>query len=491
MLIKKYLPYLKIFSAEIICMILELSASYLSYPYFGNANSVWVSIITTILLGSCIGNIIGGKLCKKSGKDYTVFSFLLASVFISFILIFSDNLFPVISSVFKNNTLSAFIASLILFLPSAICFGTIPPQIMYKESQKKTYTGINTGFVYALSTFGGIIGTIIGGFVLVPLFGCKTIIVICIILCLILSFSDIKIFKNTKATLCMILSITSILISIFSNIENSGWLNKPYGSAVFDSQYNRITVQNYIINNKPSRIMTMASGFESATYTDKDKYELIFEYLKDFDKYTFQNEKIKTKKTLLIGGAAYQFPKYIISHYKNKNIDVVEIDPEVTKLAKKYFFLQSCIDEYDKENKRLKLINDDGRVFLDNTNNKYDVIFNDAFAGLSPVATLSTLEFAEIVKNKLNHNGLYVSNIIAGNNVENQKFLNSECYTLSFVFKNVCIIKCKDEDETNNLSNFVVIATDNDLFKNNFSKTDNDILLTDNFCPVDSLSAKR
>lgn len=40
-------------------------------------------------------------------------------------------------------------------------------------------------------------------------------------------------------------------------------------------------------------------------------------------------------KSLTIGGGGYTFPRYLEVYYPNSSIDVVEIDPVVTKIAYK------------------------------------------------------------------------------------------------------------------------------------------------------------
>jgi len=50
----------------------------------------------------------------------------------------------------------------------------------------------------------------------------------------------------------------------------------------------------------------------------------------------------------MIGGAAYTYPTYYLEKYKDKNIDVVEIDPKMTEIAKEYFKL-------DTNNERLNI----------------------------------------------------------------------------------------------------------------------------------------
>ncbi len=62
---KKYRYEIIIFTIDAICMILELIASRLLSPYFGNSNIVWTSIIGIILLSSSIGNYIGRKNSRQ------------------------------------------------------------------------------------------------------------------------------------------------------------------------------------------------------------------------------------------------------------------------------------------------------------------------------------------------------------------------------------------------------------------------------------------
>lgn len=59
--IKKYRYEIIIFIIDAICMIMELIASRLLSPYFGNSNVVWTSVIGIILLSSSVGNYFGRK----------------------------------------------------------------------------------------------------------------------------------------------------------------------------------------------------------------------------------------------------------------------------------------------------------------------------------------------------------------------------------------------------------------------------------------------
>ena len=62
---KKHRFEIIIFTIDAICMILELIASRLLSPYFGNSNIVWTSVIGIILLSSSMGNYLGRKNCRQ------------------------------------------------------------------------------------------------------------------------------------------------------------------------------------------------------------------------------------------------------------------------------------------------------------------------------------------------------------------------------------------------------------------------------------------
>jgi spermidine synthase len=247
---------------------------------------------------------------------------------------------------------------------------------------------------------------------------------------------------------------------------------------VVDSEYNRIIIGDTIANGKPARFMNMALGFQSATYTDEaDRYEMVFDYIKGFD----QTVDLGTHRTnmLMIGGAAYQYPKYVLAHRQDSTMDVVEIDEKVTELAKEYFYLQDCIDQYDPDHNRLGLYTQDAKIYINECQKKYDIIFNDAFSGTVPPRTLTTLETIQKIAETLNEDGIYVINIVQ--ETSNLEFLKAECHTLSVEFPYIYVKQLTP-------SNYRVIASFKPLNTENMDLDYSEsILLTDNYCPIESL----
>ena len=204
-------------------------------------------------------------------------------------------------------------------------------------------------------------------------------------------------------------------------------------------------------------------------------------------------------RTLMIGGCGYSYPKYYISHYPDDSIDVVEIDGEITELAKQYFGLEQFIKEFrTEETGRMDLITEDGRTFLNRQDQKYDLIFNDAFSGGTPVPTLASIEGCQRIKQNLNDGGIYACNIIGSLTGENSRFARAEINTISHVFRNIAVVDVSPDREVSEIRNFVVFASDGDLSgipgnyvtredNNDISCYDN-IVLRDDYCPAEYLT---
>jgi spermidine synthase len=221
-------------------------------------------------------------------------------------------------------------------------------------------------------------------------------------------------------------------------------------------------------------------------YVEKNKEnDLVFEYLR---KYSYVLEKYKEpKKLLMIGGGAYSFPNYIVSHTE-AYMDVVEIDPKITEIAKEYFNLEKNMKKYPN---RIKTYNEDGRIYLNSNKKKYDIIFNDAFSGQTPAKTLTTKEAVEKVYNSLNSDGMYVSNIIASVEGKHSKFLKYEIKTMQEYFKYIYVLQASEEISLKEKQNLIVVCSNKEYKFDNVTKSI-DLkyakVITDNYYPVEHLT---
>ena len=200
---------------------------------------------------------------------------------------------------------------------------------------------------------------------------------------------------------------------------------------------------------------------------------------------------------------SYNFPKDFYDIYSS-NIDVVEIDPEVTRAAENFFNLK----DYP-----IKSFNTDGRYYLTINEKKYDLIFNDAFNSfISAPWYLSTDEANKLVKKRLNPDGVYIANIIASNKEGSSEWFHSFAKTFSNTFPNYYLIYFGKNLKNPQNMFFVGINSDKKIdsekLENKITALSNEtkfklnpkfiyqpeisnraIILKDNFAPVEKLTS--
>lgn len=484
---KKYLLEITTFIAGATGMIIELVASRILSPYLGNSNLIWTCIIGMMLAFMSLGYFIGGKLSDKHPKRNLLSLFLLNSAtFISLIPMIEIYAIEPISKINFSLPLLAIICSTITFgIPSMFLATASPFAVKLKDKDLEEIGGVS-GRMSALSTIGSIVGTFLAGFVLIPKLGVKNIILLVVIVLVILSYliyedKDIKYTLKTIATLVILVSLVLVGKKMFLQKHEDMILDT-------DSEYSRIWIKKFTNNSgKEYNTLEVDTGYESIASGEKN---LTAEYLKYYDLFNYYQEN--TENVLMIGGAAYTYPSYFLEQYKDKKIDVVEIDSKMTELAEKYFDLNT-------QNKNLNIYHEDGRRYINTTQNKYDCILIDAFKGLNVPFQLTTEEALIQAKRNLNENGIVITNTISALDGKNANFIKYEYATYKKVFKDVKIFKVQNgmfnDDELQNLilvgfkGNVIEKNDEYNKYKNllknevlDFSSDKN--VVTDEFCPV-------
>ena len=493
---KKFRFEILIFTVEFVYMVLELVASRILSPHFGNSNLVWTVVIGIILLSGSIGNFLGGKIADKDNKEHHLKLVLLAiSIAILITALIHQSLATLVSLLIQSTSIGSIITTIILFFVPSLFIGFISPIVLKLKLENIEVAGATAGRLNAIATIGGITGTFVGGFLLIPNIVSSYILymLVMILVCLVpLVDLKLKSWTNLFVSTLLIASIVLLSVNIAINKQNAERiLNGEIGyTYTYDTEYGHVQIYNCNEGIEKTRVLKVGNGHESATYTEYSRrYELVHEYLKYYN--LMFEAGIDIDSTLMIGGGGYSYPKYFISTYLDKSMDVVEIDGQVTEIAKDFFYLDTLIDEFDLDKtQRLRLITDDGRVYLNKNHKKYDVILNDAFSGVEPVATLTTIEAINHIKKSLTKDGLYMTNVIASIDGGRSAFLKAEINTLNKIFKNTFVIPCSFLNDTTTVQNYMVIATDKNVtFENSVSLnlSKDEIVLTDNFCPVDQL----
>ncbi len=133
------------------------------------------------------------------------------------------------------------------------------------------------------------------------------------------------------------------------------------------------------------------------------------------------------KKILMIGHGGGTLARSLNKILPSSHITIVEIDKDIFDVSKKYFSF--------KENKNLKTIVTDGRVFVKKAKRKgykYDWIILDAFTSNYVPAHMMTFEFLTEVRGILSERGLVTSNTLRLG-----RLYDHESVTYKKVFKSI------------------------------------------------------
>jgi len=433
-------------------MILELIGSRILAPYVGTSIYVWTNLIGVILISLSFGYWLGGKIALHKPTDKTLSNILFyAALFIGITSLFYNSIMSVIQNILGSSNdykMISLIFSLILFAPANILLGMISPYIAQLKVRNIKKTGETVGNLYALSTLGSIVGTFFTGYFLLIFFGSTKILFIVPIFLILLS---LLVYRTKKNLLRIVIFILLISIIMWFRLHSP----KPKTLLLdLDTRYNRVRIveSKKFFKGKLARMMILGQSISSGFFPEDN--EPAGSYIPFFRLSYYFNPGIV--KTLTIGGAGYSWPTDLLRKHKGIIVDVVEIDPELTALAKKYFNL--------KDDSRLTIYHEDGRTFVNrNIQKKYDVIFMDAFkaSSSSPPLQLMTKEAISKMYTMLNDNGLIVVNMISAIEGEKGKLLRAEYRTYKSIFPQVFAFPVDSLNGTKK-QNIVLIAYKSD-----------------------------
>ncbi|MEP2946747.1 MAG: fused MFS/spermidine synthase [Lentilitoribacter sp.] len=167
-----------------------------------------------------------------------------------------------------------------------------------------------------------------------------------------------------------------------------------------ESQYNTIIIR------KDNNLVSMTFGHNTRIYTESvkdltDELALPVTYTRYMTIAMAYPEN--PEKVVEIGSGGGRTSAYLSQSIKNTNVTTVELDPEVLRLADKYFGL--------KKSENLDIVEQDGRIYLTRNKEKHDIIIVDAYRGPFVPFHLLTKQFYELSAKRLNEGGVMVQNI--------------------------------------------------------------------------------
>lgn len=467
-------------------MALEIVSSRILTPVFGSTTYTWGSLIGVILTGLSLGYFYGGRIADKNPTMFKfssiIFSAGLYVVFIPYVAPLIMELYDPISL----NSLRVLLSTFTLLTIPSFLLGMISPYSVKLGATALSRVGSVTGNLYFLSTAGSIAGTFLAVFGFIPFFEVNQIIFSLGVSLLLVSLVGLSRFPK--------LLVVFVGILVFLPTSVVGGVISHSGTLVYEKEtpYSHLDV----IDSKQMRTMYLNSMLHSRMSLNQPD-ELVVEYTKYF--YLGEIFNPNFQKVLFVGGGGFSGPKNFLANYPNAEIDVVEIDPDIISAAKTYFNVN--------ENPKLRIFNEDARIFLANTDEKYDVIVLDAFSKYYVPFHLMTLEYFELLKNRLEPDGVVISNLIGTTEGDTSTLVRSVYKTMNQVFPTIYVFKTKGYDSVS-VQNIMFVTSRSNIdfgsaferntdvaYRNKFlenyvgsqMKVDDVYVLTDQFAPVEHL----
>ena len=457
-----------VFTASFCTMVIELAAGRVLAPHVGISLYTWTSIIGVVLAGISAGAWAGGALADRHPGPRTLGWLLLgagltslAIVPVSSLLAGDEGLLETMRIALTLLSRVVLLSFLLFFLPSFF-LGMISPVAVKLAVRDLDSAGRVVGKIYAFSTLGSIVGTFVTGFWLVAAFGTRATLVGTgvVLVAASLILGDL-LGRRGRVYAAGVLVAGTVFAAAQTRPQlpprHDPVLHSGIGTIHFDeSQYYTIRVERTVREDTGETINALHLDHLVHSYSDpRDPAYLEYDYLRAFNEVIRGVARKRANfRLLFIGGGGYTLPRLVVHEHPYAQVDVIEIDPEVTRTARMFFGLP--------RNRRIRTVNEDARWWIMRAAGRvepYDAIFIDAFNDLSVPYHLTTREATLDFARLLRPDGALVANVI--DDYARGRFLASYVRTLESVFGkgNAAVAVETREDLLSERSTFVVVGS--------------------------------
>jgi spermidine synthase len=409
-----------------VILIVEILGAKMLAPYFGTSHFVWTAQIGVTLLSLACGYYFGGWLVDHSQKLSRLYACLAgAAVYLGIVVLLCE---PVAYACLKAGQLAfgSILASAFLFFVPLTLLAATGPFVIHVLTASITQVGGQVGRLYAVSTVGSVAGTMLIGYVLIPFLPNSVTMLATAGILLALTAVYFAVWNRSKATVAP-LTAAVLLTLAPGSLGVSRELNwhAPNSEQLYRANSNFGLLQ--VIKDVPSgHLLYLNDNLTQNGYDPERRQSIhLFTYMLHGLARCYTAE---TKDVLAIGLGVGIAPMQFAR--EGANVDVVEINPDVLPLAEQFF---------DLEPAKLNITLGDGRAFLHDCQNRYDVVLLDAFLGDSSPSHLMTREAFEAIRAVLHPDGVLVINSFGDLTRGKDFFTASLSKTLAAVFQSVKI----------------------------------------------------
>jgi spermidine synthase/uncharacterized membrane protein len=428
---KRYILF-TVFISGMTTLAAELTAGRLIGNVFGTSNLVWASIIGLILIYLTLGYFLGGKWADKNPTPLAMYRILAWAAFTVGLVPFAA--VPVLRSAagaFEALSVGimagSFVTVLVLFIVPITLLGAISPFAIRLSIEDASKSGQVSGQIYAISTLGSFIGTFIPTLLTIPTIGTRLTFVLFGMVLLVVALIGLAKYASQREALKFIW-MPVLLVLIAAAFSNSA-LKKTTGQVYeTESAYNYIQVQE--IDGYTLLRLNDGQGVHSIYHPDTLFYHGPWEQFLVGPYFYANRSPDEIERMAIVGLAAGTAARQATAVYGDDiQIDGFEIDGKIIEVGRAYF---------DMNLPNLNVIVGDGRLGLDRSQVKYDIIAIDAYRPPYIPAHMTTLEFFEICASHLTDDGVLTLNV--GSVPGDRRLIDGLATTMAQLFPSIHIM---------------------------------------------------
>jgi predicted membrane-bound spermidine synthase len=427
---KRYLLF-TVFVSGMTTLAAELAASRLIGNIFGTSNIVWASIIGLILIYLTLGYFLGGKWADANPTPAAMYRILAWGAFTLGLVPFIAG--PVLrSAATAFETLSvgilggSFVAVLVLFVVPITLLGTISPFAIRLLVDDTSHAGQTSGQIYAISTLGSFIGTFLPTLVFIPAIGTTKTFLLFSLTLLFVALAGMGLFAGRREMFKFLWM--PVVLAVIATLASGQALKKNIGQIYeTESAYNYIQVVQK--NGYTILRLNEGQGEHSIYHPDTLQYNGPWEQFLVGPYFYADKKPGDIKHMAIVGLAAGTAARQATAVYPGIQIDGYELDPKIVEVGREYFGMTMP---------NLNIYVGDGRLGLEQSGQKYDIIAVDAYRPPYIPAHMTTQEFFQIAASHLAEGGVLTIN--SASVPGDRRLINGLATTMGTVFPSVYIM---------------------------------------------------
>jgi spermidine synthase len=372
----------------------EITASRLLAPYYGASTVVWANVIGLVLAALALGYWFGGRIADRR-PDPRLLGWIVvgAGVLTAAVPFVSQPLLEVtargLDEVDAGAVIGSFVAALALFAPPVALLGMVSPFAIRLAIEDPREAGAVAGRFFALSTVGSLAGVFLPALVTIPLAGTQRTFLGAATL---LAIGGALLLG---ARWLLVAGALAVLVVVPPGAVKAadGLLYEA------ESRYQYVQVvqrgdARYLYLNEGVAVHSIWRRKHVLTGGEWDMFLVVPSLLRR-----------SVRSVVILGNAGATTARAFGVFYPAARVDGVEIDPKVNEVARRYFGAT--------DNRRLTLYTADARPFLRRTDERYDLIFVDAYRQPYVPFYLATREFFRLARGRLTPGGILALNVAA------------------------------------------------------------------------------